>query len=43
MHECEDNRGGWIFLDFEADFEHVLEQNCRSIIKWREAVYLDWT
>lgn len=31
----------WIFLSFEADFEHVLEQNYSNIIKWRETVYLD--
>lgn len=42
MHECEDNRGGWMFLNFETDFECVLEQNCKNIIKWKEAVYLDW-
>lgn len=42
MHECEVNRAGWVFLSFETDFERVLEQNYKNIIKWRKTVYLDW-
>lgn len=42
MHECEVNRAGWVFLSFETDFERVLEQNYKNIIKWRETVYVDW-